>query len=82
LKIGAVLADPNAEPYCEFSARQFQPGTRTVAVENNLLTDSRERTTIVNTPRIVPKGMEEAFDAGHHEGKRVTFAERKRSASD
>jgi hypothetical protein len=24
---------------------------------NNPLTDSRERTTIVNTPRIVPKGM-------------------------
>jgi hypothetical protein len=27
------------------------------AIENNVFTDSRERTIIVNTPRIVPKGM-------------------------
>lgn len=36
---------------------RVQPAADTVAVENNPLTDSRERTTIVNTPRIVPKGM-------------------------
>jgi len=32
-------------------------GAYTVAVENNPRTDSLESTTIVNTPRIVPKGI-------------------------
>jgi hypothetical protein len=36
---------------------EFQPDASTDAVENNSLTDSRERTMIVNTPRIVPKGI-------------------------
>src|SRR6266567_2448224 len=36
---------------------EFQPGACAVAVENNPRTDSRESTTIVKTPRIVPNGM-------------------------
>ena len=45
------------ETYCEFSDRQFQTGAATVAPENSFLTDWRESTTIVNTPRMVPKGI-------------------------
>ena len=36
---------------------RFQLGAGVVVVENNPRTDSRESTTTVNTPRIVPKGM-------------------------
>src|SRR5258707_13501323 len=85
-KVGAAFSDASTNSdervHClifKIGAR-FQPGTGVAVVENNPRTDSRESTTIVNTPRIVPKGNEEAFDASHYERERVAFAERKRSA--
>src|SRR4029453_19379059 len=57
---------------------RVQPGAWTVADKNNPLTDSRERTMIVNTPRIVPKGMK------RHSMQAITTANEKclKSASD
>ena len=46
------------------------------------MTDSRERTINVNTPRIVPNGIKKAFDAGDDEHEPIARAFGERAGGD